>query len=334
MSSPAVPDPDEGGSTPQPLRVAFVVGVFPLVSETFVIDQVAGLLDRGVDVTIFSFNRGDESNVSRKYFDYGMRARVSYLDYPLGKFSRLLHVWPRVAKLALQHPPVLARAVNVVRHGRWALSLKLLYWAEPFAGRTFDVVHCHFGTVARDFVRVREAAGLDVPLATTFYGVDVSRVFAEEDAHYYDELKDACSLYFVMSEDMRRRVIEQGFPADRVRVHPVGVDLASHRFHARTLGENEELRVVAVGRFVEKKGFDDLLRSVALAKEQVSRPISCVLVGGGPLESDLRRLAHSLHLDHTVRFAGPLPVEQVISLLDEAHVLVSPSKTAPDGDME
>ena len=38
----------------------------------------------------------------------------------------------------------------------------------------------------------------------------------DEGAHYNDELKDACSLYFVMSEDMRRRVIDHGLPADRV----------------------------------------------------------------------------------------------------------------------
>jgi glycosyltransferase involved in cell wall biosynthesis len=137
-----------------------------------------------------------------------------------------------------------------------------------------------------------------------------------------------------MSEDMRRRVIDRGFPADRVRVNPVGVDVESYRFHQRTLGDDEELRVVAVGRFVEKKGFDDLLRALALAKERASRPISCVVIGGGPLESELRRLAHSLHLDHTVRFAGLLPVDQVIDLLGDAHVLLTPSKTAADGDME
>ena len=336
MSSRAVPDRNEGGDlASRRLRIAFVVDVFPLVSETFIIDQVAGLLDRGVDVEIYSFSVGDETNVARRYFDYDMHLRVTYLNYPIGKISRLVRVWPRVWRLMLRQRRVLLQAINVPRHGRWALSLKLLYWAEPLAGKQYDVVHCHFGTVARDFVHAREAAGLSAtPLVTTFYGVDVSRVFADEDVSYYDELKDVCSLYFVMSEDMRRRVIAYGFPADRVRVHPVGVDLDTHPFHPRTLDDGDELRVLAVGRFVEKKGFDDLLRALALVKKQTSRPVSCVIVGDGPLDGELKQLTHELGIAALVHFAGLQPVERVVELMNDAHVLVTPSKTAADGDME
>jgi len=35
------------------LKIAFVVGVFPVISETFIINQIADLLDRGVEVEIF-----------------------------------------------------------------------------------------------------------------------------------------------------------------------------------------------------------------------------------------------------------------------------------------
>jgi colanic acid/amylovoran biosynthesis glycosyltransferase len=309
--------------------------MFPLVSETFVIDQVAGLLDRGVEVDVYSFSVGDEANVSQRYFDYDMRSRVTYLDYPLGKFSRFVRVWPRVWRLLVRQPRSLLHAVNVRRHGLWALSLKLLYWTEPLAGKRYDVVHCHFGTVARNFVHVRETAGLGAtPLVTTFYGVDVSRVLASDGSHYYDELKDVCSLYFVMSEDMRRRVVEGGFPADRVCVHPVGVDLEAHPFHLRTIEDGQELSVLAVGRLIEKKGFDDLLRAIGLLRQQVARRLSCVIVGAGPLDSELRLLAQSLEIEDLVRFEGAQPVERVVELMHDAHVLVAPSKTAADGDME
>lgn len=325
-------DRAEGPS--DPLRVAFVVGPFPLVSETFIIDQVAALLERGVEVDIVAFTQGDETNVSSTYFDCEMSSRVTYLDYPLGKLSRVFHAWPRVTSLAVRDPRLLLRALNVVRHGSWALSLKLLYWAAPLAGKSYDVVHCHFGTVARDFVRVREVLQLDAPFVTTFYGVDVSRVFSTEPAGFYDELKAVCDAYFVMSEDMKRRVIAYGFPRERVRVQPVGIDVHKYPYHERSLEDEEELRVLAVGRLVEKKGFADLLRALSIVKVRAGRPIRCTVVGEGPLESDLRSLAESLDLSDTVRFTGFIPIEQVIELIDEAHVLVAPSKTAADGDME
>jgi colanic acid/amylovoran biosynthesis glycosyltransferase len=315
-------------------RVAFVVGVFPLVSETFIIDQIAYLRDRGAVVDVYSFNRGDDEFVSKRFFEYEMGSAVRYLDYPLSWPRRFLRAVPVALRLAARHPRVLLRALDVLRHGRSALSLKLLYWAAPLAGRDFDVVHCHFGTVAHDFVPVREVAGIDAPLVTTFYGVDVSKVFKEQGPKYYDALKQACSLYLVMSEDMKERVVAHGFPRERVEVLPVSIEVDRYPFHARTLCDGEELRLVAVGRLVEKKGFDDLLRALAIVGAQSTRPISCVIVGGGPLEDDLRRLSSQLGVEDAVDFRGFMTVEDVVRLFAEMHVLVQPSKTAANGDME
>jgi colanic acid/amylovoran biosynthesis glycosyltransferase len=305
-----------------------------VVSETFVIDQIAQLADRGVEVDVLSLTRGDEAHVSKTYFDSDMASKVEYLDYPLRWFPRVRAALPKAARLARRHPRVFLRTLNVLRYRRSALSLKLLHWAEPIAGREYDIVHCHFGTVARDFVNVRDAAMLDAPLVTTFYGVDVSRVLREEPSSYYDGLKKACSLYFVMSNDMKRRVVEHGFPAEQVQVHPVSVEVDRYPFAIRSLEDEAELRLLAVGRFVEKKGFDDLLRALAVLKERSRRPFSCVIVGAGPLESELHHLRDSLGLQDVVRFAGLMAMEDVIELFHEAHLLVQPSKSAADGDME
>ncbi|MBM2823978.1 MAG: hypothetical protein HW413_2724, partial [Thermoleophilia bacterium] len=44
--------------------------------------------------------------------------------------------------------------------------------------------------------------------------------------------------------------------------------------------------------------------------------------------------ADVLELRDTVRFAGLMPIEKIIALFGEMHMLVTPSKTAADGDME
>jgi colanic acid/amylovoran biosynthesis glycosyltransferase len=316
------------------LRVAFVVDIFPLVSETFIIDQIADLDDRGLRVDIYSMTRGDEAFVSRRYFDHDMASRVTYLDYPLPKLRRLGAALPKAVRLARSDPAALLRSLNVSRYGSEALALKLLHWAEPLAGRDYEVVHCHFATVAREFVWIREVAGITGELVTTFYGVDASKIFVDRPADYYDRLKAACSLYFVMSEDMKRRVVAHGFPEEQVRVHPVSIEVEEYPFHVRELTEGDELRLVSVGRFVEKKGFDDLLRALSIVRTEADRPVTCSLVGGGPLDAELRTLAESLGLGETLRFEGYLPVEQLIEHFADKHVLVQPSKTAANGDME
>jgi colanic acid/amylovoran biosynthesis glycosyltransferase len=314
--------------------VAFVVAAFPLVSEPFIIDQIADLDDRGIAVDIYSFTRGDETFAASRYFEHAMASRVRYLDYPIPKLRRLVAAVPKAARLLRRDPGMLLRALDVRRHGNEALALKLLHWAEPFAGHDYDVVHCHFGTVAHDFVPVHEVARLSGPLVTTFYGIDVSKVFIDRPRDWYDRLKRACSLYFVMSEDMKRRVVAHGFPADQVRVHPVSIQVDRYPFHERALADNEPLRLMAVGRFVEKKGFDDLLRALAVVKERAPRTVTCAIVGGGEREDELRALHASLGLGDTATFLGYLPLERVLDDFADVHALVQPSKTAANGDME
>ncbi|MBI4325133.1 MAG: hypothetical protein HY674_07695, partial [Chloroflexi bacterium] len=60
---------DKGQSA---LRVAFVVPSFPVISQTFVINQVADLLDRSVEVDIFSFEAGDRHHITARYAEHRM----------------------------------------------------------------------------------------------------------------------------------------------------------------------------------------------------------------------------------------------------------------------
>ena len=197
-------------------------------------------------------------------------------------------------------------------------------------GTTTSCIVTSVMSLAR-FFPCAKPCGCARSFVTTFYGYDVSSVIREHGPGYYDGLRRACSLYFVMSEDMRRRVVEQGFPVDQVRVHPVSIDVEDYPFRIRELGVEEPLHLVSVGRFVEKKGFDDLLRAMAAVRDRAPGRASCSIVGGGPLDAELRELARALGLADVVDFRGYLAIEDVIRLFDDAHVLVQPSKTASDG---
>ena len=176
------------------------------------------------------------------------------------------------------HPLQLARALTYCMYRR---SLRLLFSLVPFIGRRFDVIHCHFGEIANRFLTIKEALHLDFPLITTFYGYDVSRVFKESPANPYDRLVQECSLFFVMSNDMKRRVLARGFPEDKVKVLPVSIDVDSYPFFERRCPADAPVELVSVARFVEKKGLDDLLRALAIVKQRTRRAFHCSIIGSG-----------------------------------------------------
>lgn len=315
------------------MKVAFIVSEFPVVSTTFIINQVADLIDQGIEVDIFSFERGALENISDRFFEYAMSSRTTYLDVPRSKLRRVLDAAIIAARLLVTHPRVLLRALNIHTYGVQAHSLRTLFWTAPFIDRSYDVIHCHFGTVANKFLIVRDILKDTTPLVTTFYGYDVSHTIKEKGISYYDTLKKECHLYFVMSRNMKERVQALGFNPDEIEVLPVSIAVNEYPFHERARTQGRPVRAVTVARLVEKKGIDDIIRAAKILKER-KVPITFEVIGGGPLESELKRLAVSLQVEDKVMFLGPMKQEDITALYQKIDVYIQPSKTAADGDME
>lgn len=316
------------------LKIAFIIGVFPAVSETFIINQVADLQERGIDVEIFSFKRGDKEGISQRFFEYNMDKKVKYLEMPRNRFKRVFLALPKIFQVLCCNPFLIFRIFNIKKYGRDSLCLKLLFWVTPFLGTKFDLVHCHFGNVANRYLMIREILQSNEKLVTSFYGFDVSMIFKQQPASCYDELKKICSLYFVMSNNMKDRIVAYGFLEKKIKVLPVSINVPEYPYQERGFKKNETINIFSVGRFVEKKGFDDLLRAIAIVKEKTKKAFRVFIVGGGPLEKDLHKLTADLKITDVVEYKGYMKIEKIIKYFLKMHLFVQPSKTARDGDME
>ena len=89
---------------------------------------------------------------------------------------------------------------------------------------------------------------------------------------------------------------------------------------------DREVDVLFVGRFIEEKNADIVVRGVAELRED--RPdVQCVLVGDGPERDALNSLVERLDVASNVSFAGRLQQhEEVIGLMKAADVLALPSR--------
>jgi glycosyltransferase involved in cell wall biosynthesis len=92
----------------------------------------------------------------------------------------------------------------------------------------------------------------------------------------------------------------------------------------------DPVRLLAVGRFQPKKGFDLLLRALA----RLPVPAMLTLVGYGPGERALRALAGALGIEARVRFTGQLDHPAVRALYREHDLFVLAPRVAPDGDRD
>jgi colanic acid/amylovoran biosynthesis glycosyltransferase len=113
----------------------------------------------------------------------------------------------------------------------------------------------------------------------------------------------------------------------------MGIDSARFKFTPREPPNHGPLRLVTVARLVEKKGVDYAIRAVArLAAAGVD--VEYTVVGDGPLREKLTQLTEALGLSGRVKLVGSMAHSDIAALLQRSHVMLAPSVTASDGDME
>jgi colanic acid/amylovoran biosynthesis glycosyltransferase len=310
------------------MRVAALVHRFPSLSQTFVLNQITGLLEQGCDLEIFADGPDHAEQMHPDVSEWDLPSRTRYYGIPANYVNRLWHAGKLWRSGVGGSPQLRRRAIDIRRYGLEAASLRLLFEARALAERgPYDVVHAHFGPSGALAAQLRDVGALHGPIVTSFYGYDVTRVNAGRGYAFLFRHGDR---FIAISERMRARLIALGCDPRRIIVHRLGVDL--RRFEPVQRPARSYAHIVTIARFVPKKGLEYGLRAVAALARQ--RDIRYTIIGDGPLRHRLTALVHALRLEETVRFAGWQTQPAVIALLQQADVLLAPSATAGDGDAE
>ncbi|MFE4104667.1 glycosyltransferase [Almyronema epifaneia] len=316
------------------MKVAFIVGEFPVLSETFIINQITGLLDRGYSVDIYADCPGDWSKLHGDVIAYNLRSRTHYLpEVPSNLFWRAIKGGGLLAKRLMQAPGETLRSLNFVKYGEPALSLWLLYTLIPHFAQRYDIIHCQFGTVSFRGMAFQTINAPTAKLLTMFRGQDISRFIQLKGPHIYDRLFQVGDYFLANCKFFQQRAIELGCPPDKIRVHGSGLDCSRFPFQARNLPSNGSVRVATVGRLVDKKGIEYAIRAIAKCRQTYPK-LEYWIIGEGPLRSSFEQLIESLNLSENVKLLGKKSQEELIALLQQTHLFVAPSVTASDGDQD
>ncbi len=318
------------------MKIALFVDQFPKLSETFIVSQIDGLLDHGHEVVIFPCRMGDETRVQ------GLveRRQLTEMMYLPREPARTLagkvrfYIW--LIKLTLFHAkPVLRLRAAFGRYrclGSWQYALTIAAPLIHYGGR-FDVIFAHFGPNGLRACWYRDAGVIEGPLVTVFHGFDLSTYIHLNGERIYDPLFQYGDLFLPISHFWQDRLRALGCPADKIKVHHVGVDCEQFRVHGRVRGAHEPTVLISVARLVEKKGIEYAIRAMA-ALVALDVDVRYRIIGDGPLAVLLQQITSDLHLGDHVSFLGTRTSDEVAGELAQAHLFIAPSVTSRDGDME
>ena len=306
----------------RPLRLAYVVKRFPRYSETFIVNEVLAHEAAGCDVEVFSLRRPIDTHFQDTLAR--LRAPVRYVAgesvRPDEYWSACVSAFETVGSL-----DTLLRDYGA-EDGRDVFQAVIL--ARLLCDGGFDHVHAHFASLPATVVRMAAPlAGL--PWTFTAHAKDIfhETVDAGDLMH---KCRDAAAVVTV-SDFNQRYLREQwgGAAREIVRIYN-GLELDAVPFGSHA---SRPLDVLAVGRLVEKKGFDVLIDACGELRH-AGYPIHCEIIGEGELEPALRARIASLSLGDSVRITGPKPQREVLQRMRAAKIFAAPCLIAADGNRD
>lgn len=312
------------------VHVAQLVLSPPARSETFIVSQLTGLLEREVKVTLCPRFTTGESACIKELLEHPRFAIGASGIEPRGSIYGSCCSFVEVMTARQAQIPLL-RAWIYPGTGGFRRGVPYLY--KCLDAIKPDLIHCQFGTLAQSVSRLNELGLVSAPMLVSIRGWDISQALRRRGRYLYLRPFRQKAFFLPVSNYFARKLIELGCPVNRIRVLRSGIVLRNFEFSPRFTDAIQELHLVCIGRFVEKKGLSDAIEALRLLSQD-GRKVRMTIVGWGALESDLRKQAVDAGVIELVSFVGQKSHPEVIEIMRDANVFIAPSITADDGDEE
>jgi glycosyltransferase involved in cell wall biosynthesis len=319
---------------PGAIRVAYLVRSWPRLSQTFVLNEVINLERVGVSISIFAMTRANEERVQPQLGD--VAASVEFLDAPVRRrVSSHLRViagapWRYMATLAFALTRRQLLGGYTKSSGLSAFKQAVLVADAVFAQqreRPFTHIHAHF---AHDpaLIGLLVHRLTNLPFTFTAHARDIYQI---SDRAFAGRAHEASAVVTCCRANVEHLLAVLGSEAPVELIYH-GIDLRMFR-PAVTQERNGVPLIVSVGRLVEKKGYDSLLRACAqLAADGVA--FRCEIYGEGPLRAELEALRNTLGLGETVFFPGERTQAELVPVYQHADIFALTPRVTSDGDRD
>ena len=311
-------------------HLVYVFERFPTFTQTFCVREILELQRQGVRPLIFSLR--DPRDEPSQSYPAELRNQVHYLPD-----AEELTAIVRELRAERNVPRPVDHALRFWQDQTDKLRVYEAAWIGHQIQQLAPEIrhaHCHFaGRAARVLWWLRNFHGLSYS-----FTAHANDVFCAETATPVTLpllMRDASRIITVSDYTVRRLAQEHPGSGKKIRRVYNGLDLKPWReaSQGQPAGIGSR-RIYSIGRLIEKKGFDDLIRASALLRDRgVAHTVH--IVGGGPMEDELRALITELGLADSVHLEGEWDQDRIIdALAKEAHVFALACVTEKDGGMD
>lgn len=315
------------------MNIVFWVNQFPVVSETFIRDQIIGLKNKGINPLILVSYTSSDTLALKGFENYNLLENITEKGDLLTKnkikrvIKALLILLKNINKSSFFY---YLKSLNVIKLKKESLNLSLFYLLHYLLENKIEVIHAHFGNNGEQAAIIK-SLGVPIKLITTFHGYDI-RAGISKGGIIYKNLKTHGDVIIAISPYNKEKLIGFGFDSSQLVSINNGINTTNFKpSHIKSTSDSK-IKIISVGRLVEIKGFDMALYALKNVLEKFDNyQIEYTIIGEGHQYNILNQIAIELNISNQVVFKGALSSEQISNQLKHSdfYLLSSRNEAIP-----
>lgn len=307
------------------MKVLYVLDSFPKLSETFILNEIVELIRNGIDVKVLAMRNPLENIINEDFSSNKLFERTRYFCLPA---PLKLEFRRGISPSFYYHMLKAFKKYHTVTN--FKQMVRLSYYLPYY--RDTDLVHAHFAYKAA-VTGMQIANLLGKPFTFTAHAYEI---FSRPDYSKgrLKTLTDNAERIITPSVFNKNYIIkETGCAEEKIEI--VRATIRAEKFSNKSPGNGArgEIKIIAIGRLVEKKGFEYLIRAMrSVVKENSS--VFLNIIGDGNQKKELMELSENMNLSRCVNFLGSRSNEECVQELSSSDIAVLPCVVAKNGDLD
>lgn len=315
------------------MKIAYLAPELPALSATFVYNEILQLESIGTEIIPFSVHEPSFQIIEPRVKVLANRTLTLYSE------SKLAVIKNNIGFL-IQHPLRYFKTLSMLCSDIWevgpftrtAFGLCFRFFfaanlAKHLIQKKCDHLHVHFAHIPTDLAMYASSLSC-VPFSVTAHANDLY-----ERGWLLDKKVQRSKFFATISEFNKQYLAKKGVNNQKVEIIRCGVD--PEQFSERTnVINNQTPKIGVIGRLVEKKGIDTLIKAASVLKKK-GQLVELYIAGDGPLVIELTNLAREEGLDdENIFFMGAIPHSEVADFIKSLDAFVLPCKQDANGDID
>lgn len=311
------------------MKIAFILSRFPVLSQTFVVDQIVGLLKKGHDIHIITRSIDKSSLCHGNIEQYKLMKRIKNRTSYMGYYENSIYILINLVRYVVQGDFVKMSAVFKLIMNR---QLDAIIMHRLISKEYYDIIHCHFGPNGIIPAYLKKIGLLDISLIVTFHGYDMNKYVQKFGKESYNDIFSYADKILPISNFWKKQLIELGCHEEKIEVHHMGINTSKYIRTNIKREKDNKIRILSIGRLVKKKGLNYAIKAVSKIGDDYN--LEYCIAGAGPERDVLISLIEKYKAQDYIKLLGPIDDVKGIELYKAADIFLLPSVTADDGDME